>query len=282
VKGDRSPVEYCWTATPPIVLHMLENGGGELVSYIDADTLCFGDPQPLFAEMNGASVLLIPDVGLPNDELGKFLAGLISFRNDERGREAAGWWRERCLAWCYDRIEPGLYGAVRHLDDWPERFSFVRVARHPGATAGPWNIGGLGLAQRGSRLLVRGEPLIFYHCVARWLYRGRLTALPRRGFLSSYYHRTAGPEPLVWAAAFPTPEREHILVEAPYMERIAEAMRELRRLDANFEAGTVPLTARELGYSVLRWALPRSVRHGLKQAFLSRAPKRRGPPGGAL
>jgi len=156
------------------------------------------------------------------------------------------------------------------------------VARHPGAVAGPWNIAELRLQQRGAELFVLDEPLIFYHCVARWLYRGRLTALPQRGFLSSYYHSTSGAAPLVWASAFPTPAREHALVEAPYMESIAEAMRDLRRLDPHFEAGTVPLTRRELGYSVLRWALPTSDRQTLKQAFLSRAPERRGPPGSSL
>src|SRR4051794_31342504 len=50
VKGDRSPVEYCWTATPALPLHVFRTRPevGE-ITYLDADLMFFADPEPLFA-----------------------------------------------------------------------------------------------------------------------------------------------------------------------------------------------------------------------------------------
>src|SRR2546427_1865229 len=48
-KGDRTPGEYCWTATPALPLHVLRTRPQvNEVTYIDADLLFFADPEPLF------------------------------------------------------------------------------------------------------------------------------------------------------------------------------------------------------------------------------------------
>ena len=280
VKTRRSSVEYCWTATPSMMLYAFEADAHlDALSYIDADTMCFTDPRQLLDELEGASVLLVPNVGLPGDGLGQYLGGFISFRSDAAGIEALRFWRERCLEWCFDRVEPGRYGSVRHLDDWPQRFPGVRVLRHPGGAVGPWNVATFSLERRSGALLVRGEPLVLDHCVAHWIYRGWLTALPRAGVLSSYYHRTPGRNGVVWSSAFFVPEREHALLEAPYMELVGKAIADVRAIDPRFGAGFVTLTARAFGYSVLRRALPGSIRGALREAFLSGRPKHRGPPG---
>ena len=51
-KTDRTPVEYCWTATPALPLYMLETRPElDEITYLDADLLFFADPEPLFEEM---------------------------------------------------------------------------------------------------------------------------------------------------------------------------------------------------------------------------------------
>jgi hypothetical protein len=280
VKSSRNPVEYCWTAKPVMCLYSLENDARlETITYIDADTVCFYDPAPLFAEMGDASILLVPNRGLEGDPMGSYDAGLLSFRQDEDAGAALRWWRERCLEWCFDHIEDGWYADQKYLEDWTIRFSGVRVLQHPHGGVGPWNIERFTVERRGETLLIDGQPLVFYHGVARWLYRGALTALPRRGFLSSYYRSVPEPTPLVWATAFPLPEREHALLEEPYMRRIAEAVVDIRRIDPGFEAGFVRLTARELAYSTARRLLPRTIRQPLKRMLLRAKTEKRSPPG---
>jgi hypothetical protein len=280
VKACRSPVEYSWTAKPAMCLYSLDRDPRlETVTYIDADTMCLQDPSPLFAEMDGASILLVPNRGLEDDEMGSYLAGIISFRRDATAITALRWWRERCLEWCFDRVEDGKSGDQRYLEDWTSRFARVHVLEHPGGGVGPWNLEHFMLEQSGDTLLVDGQPLVFYHCVARWLYRGPLTVLPRHGFLSSYYRYVSEPMRLVWATAFLLPEREQALLEEPYMRRIAEALADIRRLEPGFEAGFVRLTVRELAYSTTRWLLPRGIRQPLKRMLLREKSEKRGPPG---
>jgi hypothetical protein len=280
VKSTRSPVEYYYTAKPVMCTYSLENDPGlEAVTYIDADHMCFHNPAPLFQEMGDSSILLVPNRGLEGDPMGSYMAGVVSFRHDEDAMTALRWWRERCLEWCFDRVEDGKYGDQRYLEDWTTRFSGVHVLEHPGAGVGPWNVEDFALEKSGDTLLVDGEPLVFYHALARWLYRGALTALPRRGFLSSYYRSVPEPTPLVWATAFPLPEREHALLEKPYMQRVSDAVAEIRRIDPGFEAGFVRLSARELAYSVARRMLPRTIRQTLKHLLLPPKRKKRGPPG---
>src|SRR5215212_5065701 len=60
-KGDRTPVEYCWTATPALPLYVLGTRPEvDEITYLDADLLFFRDPEPLFDEMGDASVLVTP------------------------------------------------------------------------------------------------------------------------------------------------------------------------------------------------------------------------------
>ena len=76
----------------------------------------------------------------------------MTFRRDARGLEALHWWRDRCIEWCYYRVEDGKLGDQKYLDDWPERFDGVHVLEHPGGGLAPWNVENYELARRnGSR-----------------------------------------------------------------------------------------------------------------------------------
>src|SRR4051794_31878328 len=50
-KTDRTAVEYCWTATPALPLHMFRTRPEiDEVTYLDADLMFFADPEALFDE----------------------------------------------------------------------------------------------------------------------------------------------------------------------------------------------------------------------------------------
>jgi hypothetical protein len=167
-KADRNRFEYCCTATPALPLHLLETRPElDEITYLDADLFFFSDPEPLFAEMGEASVLItphrFPDYLRHYEANGIFNVQFMTFRRDERGLAALRWWHDRCLEWCYLRLEDGKFADQKYLDDWPERFGGVHVLRHPGGGLAPWNVDGATLRVGDGSVTVDGEPLVFFH-----------------------------------------------------------------------------------------------------------------------
>ena len=168
VRAGRTIWEYCWTATPAVCRYFLEAEPNlELLTYLDADLFIWSSVAPLFAELGDDSILLIPHRARRETDqtVGIYNVGWVTFRNDARAHAAVRWWRERCLEWCYDRVEPERFGDQKYLDDWPTRFEGVRVSTLAAAGLGPWN-------ETRHRVsadpdegppLVDGAPLIFFH-----------------------------------------------------------------------------------------------------------------------
>ncbi len=167
-RANRSRFEFYFTCTPALVLHVLGRmADSEVVSYLDADLYFYSSPAPLEDELGGGSVLIYPHRfpwWLRNQEkYGRFNVGYLSFRNDPAARECLSWWRDRCIEWCYDRLEGDRFADQKYLDRWPEMFRGVVVGRHPGAGLASWNLGASRVTVREGRVHVNGEPLIFHH-----------------------------------------------------------------------------------------------------------------------
>ncbi len=167
-RQDRSIVEYYWTSTPVICNYLMEHFSEiETLIYLDADLLFFSSPSPIFEEFYDASILIHEHRFSPQlshlEVNGKYNVGLVGFKNDPGGREAVSWWRERCIEWCYYRIEDGKLGDQLYLNDWPERFDRVRVLCHPGAALAPWNHDQYSYSRQAEPFQVNGKPVIFYH-----------------------------------------------------------------------------------------------------------------------
>jgi hypothetical protein len=168
-KQTRNALEYCWTCTASVALWVLRRRPElESVTYIDADLMFFSDPEPLFDELGAGSTSIIEHRFAPRWEhmvpqVGVYNVEYLTFRNDERGLAALGWWRDRCIEWCYDRLEDGKIADQMYLDDWPERFPGVVVLQHPGAGLAPWNVERYEVDDGPDGITVDGRPLIFYH-----------------------------------------------------------------------------------------------------------------------
>lgn len=173
VKKTRSPMEYCWTCTPSIILHVLERFGADRCTYLDADLWFYANPSVLLAEMGDNSVLITEHRYTPrydkSRKSGKYCVQFISFRKDDHGLEALRWWRDRCNEWCYARLEDGKFGDQMYLNDWTTRFRGVHVLQHRGGGVAPWNVQQYSLKPSGSGFLLtenasgRESELIFYH-----------------------------------------------------------------------------------------------------------------------
>ena len=185
VRETRKPFEYYWTCGPAFLLYLFRHQAEiRLLAYMDADLFFFGDPTPIYDELADNSILLIEQrmsASVPEltKQKGIYNVGLLAFRRTTSSLACLQRWREQCIEWCYDRVEPLRFGDQKYLDDWPERFEGVAILRNRGSALGPWNVGSYRLRFVGGSVSVDGVPLIFYHfnrlrVITNWLYEPNL------------------------------------------------------------------------------------------------------------
>jgi len=168
VRATRSRVEFYFTSTPVLVRYCLRLAPeASAMTYLDADLFFFGPVSAVLAEQGDASVGIVPHRFPPRlqDRVihGTYNVGWVYFRRDASGLACLEWWRERCLEWCYDRLENGRFADQGYLDEFPKRFRGVRVLGHPGINAAPWNLGSFDVDLRGGQLHLGGRRLLFFH-----------------------------------------------------------------------------------------------------------------------
>ena len=168
VKTNRSRIEYYFTCTSCFLRHLFDKYSIiDLLTYVDADLFFYSSVRSLFDEMSAASILIMPhrfpDRLRNKEQFGHYNVGLLAFRRDTEGLRCVDWWRTRCLEWCFDRVEADRFADQKYLDRWPELFHQVCVSRQQGADLAPWNVERYTISKAGGRILVDGQPLIFYH-----------------------------------------------------------------------------------------------------------------------
>jgi hypothetical protein len=214
-KKNRSLVEYYFTCTSSFVRTLRERGpSGEPLTYLDADLWFFASPEPLFEELRGQSITMVAHRFPPGlehlESHGVYNVGWLSFADDAPARECLAWWSDRCLEWCYDRVEPGRFADQKYLDEWPKRFAGVHAIEHQGANVAPWNVATTAISRRAGSVHAGEAPLLFFHFAAF----KRLTPWLFEPALGSYRARM-------------TPELRE-LVYRPYIEELRAIERELR------------------------------------------------------
>lgn len=242
VKAERTAIEYYFTCTPALPLHIFRRSMQvDAVTYLDADLFFFADPAPLFAELGTGSIAIIGHRFPPQLRCrvayGIYNVGWITFRRDDNGLACLHWWRARCLEWCYDRVEAGRYADQKYLDRWPELFAGVVVLQHKGANLAPWNLANFALTLADRQVLVDEQPLVCFHFhglqqLQPWLYHPHLadyklgppSALLRRQIYAPYIQTLRA---LALTAALPGGVRYQ--TDRPLL-RVARALRNGLRL----------------------------------------------------
>lgn len=147
VKPSRTRGEYCWTLTPFSPKFVFDaDASVQRVTYLDADMWFSGNPAALLREFeqSGKSVMITEHAYAPeNDQsrsAGRYCVQFVTFVRD-RGEPVRTWWADRCIEWCYSRLEDGKFGDQMYLDDWAERFAgHVHVLQQRQLLQAPWNI----------------------------------------------------------------------------------------------------------------------------------------------
>ena len=225
VKPGRTKGEYCWTCTSHTIRYALDAFSLPEITYLDADLFFYAPPSVLLDEFDrsGASVLITPHRYTRRYDLswrsGIYCVQFITFRADEPGLRVLDWWRERCLEWCYARVENGRFGDQKYLDDWPTRFSGVHVLEHLGGGVAPWNVQQYDIGLNNGRLTGREKrsgrafEVVFFHFHnVRFVANGHID-------LGDYH----------------LPPSVKRLLFQPYVAALEQAAEDIRRIDGAIE-----------------------------------------------
>jgi hypothetical protein len=168
-RSTRSVIEYYFTCSPAWMLFVVNSEpNAEWVTYLDSDLFFFASPEPIYAEMKDAAFGIIPHHFTKRltymRRFGIYNVGWVSVRHRDEGFAALRWWRERCIEWCYDRVEGDRFADQRYLDRLPELFAGIHVIEHLGANLAPWNFADYRIEWRDGSVEIEGRyPLLFFH-----------------------------------------------------------------------------------------------------------------------
>ncbi|MCF6158623.1 MAG: glycosyl transferase [wastewater metagenome] len=165
VRPERSLGEYCWTLTPFTPQAVFERDPKvNRITYLDADVFFFDDPRALLSELdrNRKHILITEHAYDPHYDQslakGRFCVQFITFRRTEKAVMVMKWWQDRCLEWCFARLEAGKFGDQKYLDCWSELFGdVVHIVQQTDKTLAPWNV--LYIEKKRGRL----KDPVFYH-----------------------------------------------------------------------------------------------------------------------
>lgn len=169
IRNTRSLIEYYFTCTPAFILDIISLYPYiDIITYLDADLYLFSSIDPAYEEMGNNSILIIEHRFSPEllhiIKFGRFNVGYLSFRNDLIGLQCLHWWRERCIEWCYDRLDGERYADQKYLDHWPDMYPHVCILQNKGIGTAPWNLAGyLVRKEKSNRYFVDENPLVLYH-----------------------------------------------------------------------------------------------------------------------
>jgi len=214
--ASRTTVEYYFTCTPSIVLHILrEHSKSELLFYVDADFWFFNGIGEMIEDMGNDSVYIVehrfPEFQKDLEVYGKFNVGVLGFRRDSIALACLEKWRSDCIEWCFDRLEGDRFADQKYLDQWPDSCQNVKIARHAGVNVAPWNKGNYQLEQTSSGLKVNNSLLICFH------------------FQGLRVHRFGLIEPQVFDYGMKLSDDFLRLVYTPYLLAISRAVRRVRK-----------------------------------------------------
>lgn len=142
VKSTRSRGEYCWTCGPSIIYYFLTRYNLDDITYLDSDLFFLADPHGITEEI-GKNSVAITEQGINEKKAkiyGKYCVQYMFFRNDKDGLGALTWWRDSCIEWCFQKLEPTRYGDQKYLDEFPVRWDNVHIIQNLGAGVAPWNM----------------------------------------------------------------------------------------------------------------------------------------------
>ena len=148
-----------------MIYHFLTKYSLDKITYLDSDLFFLSDPKVIEDEARASSIV-ITEQNISNDaaaKYGRYCVQYMTFKNDEEGLSALTWWRDACIEWCFQIMEPTRYADQKYLDEFPKRWENVCVLKNYGAGIAPWNMNRYKYSNKS--LFYNGVewPLVFFH-----------------------------------------------------------------------------------------------------------------------
>jgi hypothetical protein len=147
IKPGRSRGEYCWTLTSFTFQAVFDRAPtAQRVTYLDADLFFFDNPRVLLQELAADKHVLFTEHAYApeydqSQTSGRFCVQFLTFKRTEPALTVMQWWQNRCLEWCFNRVEDGKFGDQKYLDEWSNLFSEdVQIVQQVEKTLAPWNV----------------------------------------------------------------------------------------------------------------------------------------------
>lgn len=160
----RTTREFYWTLTPFWTYFCMMRCG--TVAYIDADCFVFDNLRPLYHEVSGKPVAIIPHRFAPqhsgHEAAGKYNVGWVYFDSCETSVRCLEEWCTQCFEWCGEVASGGKYADQKYWDALAEKYNVYSV-KHLGANLAPWNQLQYNYSIEYGQFLVNKDPLLFYH-----------------------------------------------------------------------------------------------------------------------
>ncbi|MCD4768771.1 MAG: hypothetical protein K8R35_01215 [Bacteroidales bacterium] len=163
--------QYYFSSTPNICLYILENFQTvDLLLYLDADVYLFNSLDPVYQEVENASIAYCPHrthniFNMLAKNHGKYNVGVNFFRNNELARNCLNGWKSECENWY--KGTPGYhldyFSDQIFLDNWENNFPGTMVITNIGVNAAPWNAGRFRFQETNGVFFINDNPLIIFH-----------------------------------------------------------------------------------------------------------------------
>lgn len=161
IKASRTWQEWAWTCASQFCEFIMRSGLRE-ITYLDADTFMFSDPEAAFPKMGERSIGITPHRFIPAKQYleatsGKFNVGWLTFRNTPIGFKCLAKWAARVREQC--SAEVGC-GDQLYLDSFPAEYGDELCWLGINVNVAPWNVGNWTLTEGPC---VDGIPIISFH-----------------------------------------------------------------------------------------------------------------------
>jgi hypothetical protein len=179
-------MELCCALRPWLHAYLHEHTNHAAWLFLDADILVCASLEPLWRQLETASILLSPHSlapVAPNQvetlelnvlRLGIYNGGCLGLRRAAATDPTTSahafiqWWQQRLTNYCFDdwalQDVRGLAWDQKWLNLVPLYFEDVAILRHGGANVGHWNLIERGaLVATGDGWTLGDEPLLFFH-----------------------------------------------------------------------------------------------------------------------
>jgi len=167
-KANRRKVEYFFTLTPWVITMALERvPTSQRATYVDSDLYFFSNTEPIWREVSDQPMTFVEHRFAPGytDKIifGRYNVGWNTFNRSSNAQQGLDWWRERCLEWCYDRVEGEKFADQGYLTTLANRFPGVHSLKYPGVNLAQYNLGNYKLAMGTDGPTANELPVIYWH-----------------------------------------------------------------------------------------------------------------------